>query len=78
MDISQNLPNCTYLQVVLTIAEHHSAVVPWQLVAQKTGAVLKYVSLTEDEVPDVGKLRELLSRKTKLVCLHHISNTLGM
>lgn len=77
MDISQNLPNCKYLQVVLTIAEHHSAVVPWQLVAQKTGAILKYVSLTEDEVPDVGKLRELLSRKTKLVCLHHISNTLG-
>lgn len=64
-------------EVVLTIAEHHSAVVPWQLVAQKTGAILKYVSLTEDEVPDVGKLRELLSRKTKLVCVHHISNTLA-
>lgn len=65
------------LQVILTIAEHHSAIVPWQIVAQKTGAVLKFVSLTEDEVPDVGKLKEMISRKTKLVVVHHISNMLG-
>lgn len=65
------------LQVVLTIAEHHSNVVPWQIVAQKTGAILKFVSLTDDEVPDVEALRELLSKKTKLVVLHHVSNMLG-
>lgn len=65
------------LQVVLTIAEHHSNVVPWQIVAQKTGAVLKFVSLTDEEVPDVEALRELLSKNTKLVVLHHVSNMLG-
>ncbi|KAL7099009.1 hypothetical protein ACP275_09G055000 [Erythranthe tilingii] len=64
-------------EVVLTIAEHHSAIVPWQFVAQKTGAVLKFVSLTEDEVPDLGKLRETLSRQTKLVVVHHVSNVLA-
>ncbi|CAK9184854.1 unnamed protein product [Ilex paraguariensis] len=64
-------------EVVLTIAEHHSAVVPWQIVAQKTGAILKFVTLADNEVPDTGKLREMLSRKTKLVVVHHVSNTLG-
>ncbi|KAL8042398.1 hypothetical protein ABFX02_09G047800 [Erythranthe guttata] len=64
-------------EVVLTIAEHHSSIVPWQFVAQKTGAVLKFVSLTEDEVPDLGKLRETLSRQTKLVVVHHVSNVLA-
>ncbi|XP_073015249.1 cysteine desulfurase 1, chloroplastic [Primulina eburnea] len=64
-------------EVVLTVAEHHSAIVPWQFVAQKTGAVLRFVSLTEDEVPDVEKLREMLSRRTKLVVVHHVSNVLA-
>lgn len=60
-----------------TIAEHHSAIVPWQIVAQKTGAVLRFVNLTEDEVPDVRQLRNFLSRKTKLLVMHHVSNMLG-
>ena len=64
-------------QIILTVAEHHSAIVPWQLAAQKTGANLQFVSLTEEEVPDAGKLLELLSRKTKLVVVHHVSNVLG-
>lgn len=65
------------LQIILTIAEHHSNIVPWQFVAQKTGATLKFVSLTEDEVPDVESLKEMLSRKTKIVVVHHVSNMLG-
>ncbi|GLT81807.1 hypothetical protein SLE2022_002390 [Rubroshorea leprosula] len=64
-------------EIILTIAEHHSAIVPWQLVAQKTGAILKFVSLNEDEVPDTEKFREILSRKTKLVVAHHVSNVLA-
>lgn len=64
-------------EVILTIAEHHSAIVPWQFVAQKTGAVLKFVNLTEDEVPDAEKLREMISKQTKLVVVHHISNVLA-
>uniref|UniRef100_A0A7C9EBY4 cysteine desulfurase n=1 Tax=Opuntia streptacantha TaxID=393608 RepID=A0A7C9EBY4_OPUST len=64
-------------EIILTVAEHHSAIVPWQLAAQKTGANLQFVSLTEEEVPDAGKLLELLSRKTKLVVVHHVSNVLA-
>ncbi|KAL2482306.1 Cysteine desulfurase [Forsythia ovata] len=64
-------------EVILSIAEHHSAIVPWQFVAQKTGAILKFVSLTDNEVPDIGKLREMLSKKTKLVVVHHVSNVLA-
>ncbi|KAJ0084765.1 hypothetical protein Patl1_30109 [Pistacia atlantica] len=64
-------------EIVLSIAEHHSAIVPWQIAAQKTGAVLKFLDINEDEVPDLTKLRELLSRNTKLVVLHHVSNVLG-
>ncbi|CAL1403524.1 unnamed protein product [Linum trigynum] len=64
-------------EVLLTVAEHHSAIVPWQLVAQRTGAVLRFVDLDENEVPEVEKLRESISRKTKLVVVHHVSNVLA-
>ncbi|KAK9123403.1 hypothetical protein Sjap_013005 [Stephania japonica] len=67
-------------EIVLTVAEHHSAIVPWQIVAQKTGSVLKFVSLNEKQVPDLEELKEMLNsprRKTKLVVIHHVSNVLG-
>ncbi|KAJ0977915.1 hypothetical protein J5N97_013389 [Dioscorea zingiberensis] len=63
-------------EVLLTIVEHHSAIVPWQLVSQRTGASLKYIGLTKEQVPDVDLLKKLLSKKTKLVVTHHVSNTL--
>ncbi|XP_019233829.1 PREDICTED: cysteine desulfurase 1, chloroplastic [Nicotiana attenuata] len=64
-------------EIITTVAEHHSAIVPWQFVAQKTGAVLRFVNLTEDEVADVDQLRGFLSRKTKLLVIHHVSNMLA-
>ncbi|KAF5727579.1 cysteine desulfurase 1 chloroplastic isoform X2 [Tripterygium wilfordii] len=64
-------------EIILTIAEHHSAIVPWQLAAQKTGAVLKFVNLNENEIPDVLELKGMLSAKTKLVMVHHVSNVLA-
>lgn len=64
-------------EVILSIAEHHSMIVPWQLVAKKTGAVLRYISLTKDELADMEQLKGLLSKRTKLVALHHVSNVLG-
>lgn len=64
-------------EIVLTVAEHHSAIVPWQLVAQKVGAVLKFVNLNQDEIPDIDKLKEMLSKKTKIVVVHHVSNVLA-
>lgn len=66
-----------FSQILLTVAEHHSNIVPWQLVAQRTDATLKYVNLTEGGVPDIEQLKQLLSTKTKLVVTHHVSNVLG-
>jgi cysteine desulfurase/selenocysteine lyase len=64
-------------EVLVTRMEHHSNLVPWQLLAQRVGATLRYV-----DVDDEGRLRledydALLSPRTKLVALNHISNALG-
>ncbi|CAL5074434.1 unnamed protein product [Urochloa decumbens] len=64
-------------EIVLTVADHHSVITPWQSVSQKTGATLKYVGLTKEEVPDIEQLKGLLSNKTKMVVVHHVSNVLG-
>ncbi|KAI5082125.1 hypothetical protein GOP47_0001868 [Adiantum capillus-veneris] len=64
-------------EILLSVAEHHSMIVPWQIVAKKTGAVLKYVSLTKDEVANMVQFKDVLSKRTKLVALHHVSNVLG-
>lgn len=61
----------------MTVAEHHSNIVPWQMIGQMTGAKLKYVGLTKDEVPDMEELKQMLSDKTKIVVVHHVSNVLG-
>ena len=64
-------------EILLTVMEHHSNLVPWQMVAQDTGAVLRFIPLREDYTLDLSKLDELLTRKTKLVALSHMSNVLG-
>ncbi|MCL6752411.1 cysteine desulfurase [Nostoc sp. CCCryo 231-06] len=64
-------------EIILSVMEHHSNIVPWQLVAQKTGAVLKFVELTPEETFDLEQFKKLISDKTKLVSVVHISNTLG-
>jgi cysteine desulfurase/selenocysteine lyase len=64
-------------EIILSVMEHHSNIVPWQLVAQKTGAVLKFVELTPEETFDFEQFKKLISEKTKLVSVVHISNTLG-
>ncbi len=64
-------------EIILSVMEHHSNLVPWQLIAQKTGAVLKHVPLNEEEGFDLEAYRQMLSAKTKLVAVVHISNTLG-
>jgi cysteine desulfurase / selenocysteine lyase len=65
-------------EIILSVMEHHSNIVPWQIIAQKTGAVLKYVGLTSTEEFDFQQYQSLLSDKTKLVSLVHVSNTLGI
>ena len=64
--------------ILLTEMEHHSNIVPWQLVAERTGAKLAYVPVTGDDgLLDLRNLDELLSRNVKLFSFTHISNTLG-
>ncbi|MDZ7960075.1 MAG: cysteine desulfurase [Aulosira sp. DedQUE10] len=64
-------------EIILSVMEHHSNLVPWQFVAQKTGAVLKFVELTPEETFDLEQFKSLISDKTKLVSVVHVSNTLG-
>ncbi len=64
-------------EIILSVMEHHSNLVPWQFVAQRTGAVLKFVGLTADQSFDLDQYRELVNEKTRLVAVNHVSNTLG-
>lgn len=63
-------------EVVLSIMEHHSNIIPWQEACRKTGAQLRYVYLKDGQL-DVSGLKELLNHKTKFVSLAHVSNVLG-
>jgi cysteine desulfurase / selenocysteine lyase len=64
-------------EIVLSVMEHHSNLVPWQMLAQRTGALLKFVQLTDTQEFDLEQFRSLVSHKTKLVAIVHVSNTLG-
>jgi len=64
-------------EIILSVMEHHSNLIPWQIVCQKTGAVIKYVQLTSEESFDLEQYKSLLSDQTKLVAVLHVSNTLG-
>src|SRR5207249_4411423 len=63
--------------ILLTAMEHHSNLVPWQLVAQATGAKLQFIPLTPEGLLDMKQLDRLLTRRTKLVSLTAMSNVLG-
>ncbi|NJL98699.1 MAG: SufS family cysteine desulfurase [Synechococcaceae cyanobacterium RM1_1_27] len=64
-------------QIILSRMEHHSNLVPWQLVAQRTGALLKFVEVTPEGQLDLDQFRSLLNERTKLVSIVHVSNMLG-
>jgi cysteine desulfurase/selenocysteine lyase len=64
--------------ILLTEMEHHSNLVPWQLLAQRTGAKLAYVPVTGDEaLLDMSKLDSLLTKQVKIFAMVHISNSMG-
>ncbi|HFI0164553.1 TPA: cysteine desulfurase [Streptococcus suis] len=63
-------------EVIISVQEHHSNIIPWQQACQQTGAKLRYVPLKDGEL-DVDSLKSMLSEKTKLVSLAHVSNVLG-
>ena len=64
-------------RIVLSALEHHSNIVPWQMIAAKTGAVIEVCPLTDDHRIDLDALEKLLTPRTKLVALGHVSNVLG-
>jgi cysteine desulfurase/selenocysteine lyase len=65
-------------EIVLTEMEHHSNLVPWQIVAESTGAVIRYVKINPQTGGlDLDHMQSLLSTKTKLVGFQHVSNVMG-
>lgn len=64
-------------EVVITEMEHHSNIVPWQLLTQRTGATLRWFGLTDDGQLDLGNIDELINERTKVVALTWVSNMLG-
>ncbi len=64
-------------EIVLTAAEHHSNLVPWQLVTQRTGAVLRFIELNDDQQIDVDTARAAINANTRIVSIVHMSNVLG-
>ena len=64
-------------EIVLSAAEHHSNLVPWQLVTQRTGAVLRFIELNDDQQIDVDTARAVINANTRIVSIVHMSNVLG-
>ena len=65
-------------EIILTEMEHHANIVPWQMVAQKTGAIIKVLSINDEGELSLEEYTKLLSnKKTKIVSIVHTSNTLG-
>jgi cysteine desulfurase / selenocysteine lyase len=64
-------------EIVLTLLEHHSNIVPWQLLARRVGATLRYVEIDEDGRLRLDHLTDLLTERTRLVAVGHASNALG-
>lgn len=64
-------------EIVITALEHHSNLVPWQMLAQATGAKLRYVELSDEGTITLEAFKKVLSKRTKMVAISHVSNVLG-
>lgn len=64
-------------EILISHMEHHSNIVPWQILCEKTGAKLKVIPVTDEGEIDRSEYKKLLSHKTKLISIVYISNTLG-
>ena len=65
-------------EIIVTEAEHHSNIVPWQMMCRRKGAVLKVLPVDESGHLELDKLDDLISPKTKMMAVTHISNVLGI
>ena len=64
-------------ELIVSALEHHSNIVPWQMLCEKTGAILKVIPMNQDGVLIMSEYEKLLSEKTRLVFVNHVSNALG-
>ena len=64
-------------ELIISALEHHSNIVPWQMLCEKTGAILKVIPMTLNGSLDIKSYHSLLNSKTKLVFVNHVSNALG-
>jgi len=64
-------------EIIISQMEHHSNIVPWQMLCERKNAILKFIPITEKGELKLDEFKKLLSSKTKLVAVNHVSNTLG-
>ena len=64
-------------EIIVSQLEHHSNIVPWQMLCEKTGAIMKVIPMNEKGDLDLSKFSALLGNKTKVVFVNHVSNALG-
>ena len=64
-------------ELIISALEHHSNIVPWQMLCEKTGAILKVIPMTLNGSLDIESYHSLLNSKTKLIFVNHVSNALG-
>ena len=64
-------------EIIVSAMEHHSNIVPWQMLCERTGAILKVIPMSEEGVLIFSEYEKLLSEKTKMVFVNHVSNALG-
>lgn len=80
--VAYSLGNTQWLkagdEIIISHLEHHSNIVPWQMLCERTGAVLKVIPMNEEGILDIAFLEENLNEKTRLVSFNYISNALGI
>ncbi len=64
-------------EIVISVLEHHSNIIPWQLLARRTGAVIRYLELDQEGRLVLDDLDQVITERTKLVSVSHVSNALG-
>ena len=64
-------------EILISIAEHHANIVPWQMVAEKTGAVVRAFPMEDDGSFRMGALTDMITEKTRIIAIPHVSNVLG-
>lgn len=65
-------------EIIVSEEEHHSNIVPWQLLCERKGAILKVLGIDDEGHLKIDELKTLISSRTKLVCIAHVSNVLGI